>query len=63
MGLLVYVTDGWYLNPDDSRIDLLNTFYVQWKSSNEGEGWIEIRDYGTGKKRATCDFWSPNIYQ
>ena len=63
MGLLVYVTDDWYLNPDDWRIDLLYTFYVQWKSSNEGEGWIEIRDYGTGKKIAKCDVWCPEIYQ
>ena len=63
MGLLVYVTDDWYLKPYDSKIDLLNTFYVQWKNSNKGAGWIEIRDYRTGKKIAKCSFWGPEIYQ
>ena len=62
MGLLIYVTDSWYLNPYDDKIELLNTFYPQWKNANEGEGWIEIRDFRTGKKLAKCDIWGPKIY-
>ena len=62
MGLIIYVTNSWYLNPYDSKIELLNTFYPQWKSANGGEGWIEIRDFQTGKKIAKCDVWGPKIY-
>lgn len=62
MGLIIYVTNNWYLSPYDDKIELLETFYIQWKAANDGEGWLEIRDFQTGKKIAKCDAFGSKIY-